>query len=97
MDGILEHSRARVIEEIEKLNQRVEGLFGVPQEGGSEYTGEKGRKPETQKPGIGGVIGLQKRVEALERDQGKLVEQATGLRGGMQKWNQEIAKTHVGL
>jgi hypothetical protein len=57
MDGILEHSRARVIEEIDRLNQRVEGLFGLPTEGGGEYAGEKGAKQEAPKTGMGGVIG----------------------------------------
>lgn len=90
MDGILEHSRARVIEEIDKLNQRVEGMFSASSSGGSE------KKPAV-KAGTGGIGGLQKRVEALEKDQGRLVEEASGIRAGMQKWNEDMTKVHVRL
>jgi hypothetical protein len=92
MDGILEHSRSRVIEEIERLNQRVESLFHGTE---GERAAEVKAAPRKGSPGLGGVIGLQKRVEALEMDQGKLLEEATGLRTGLQKWNEEVTKTHV--
>ncbi|KAI9632329.1 uncharacterized protein MKK02DRAFT_40632 [Dioszegia hungarica] len=93
MDGILEHSRSRVVEEIERLNQRMESLFqAVP--GGGEHKVPVKEIKQAQVPGQG-AMGLQKRVEALEQDQGKLVEEATGLRRGMQKWNQEMSKVHA--
>jgi hypothetical protein len=95
MDGILEHSRSRVVEEIGRLNQRMESLFqAVP--GGGEHKVPVKEIEQAQVPGQG-AMGLQKRVEALEQDQGKLVEEATGLRRGMQKWNQEMSKVHVSL
>lgn len=95
MDGILEHSRSRVVEEIERLNQRMESLFQAVPCGGEHKVPVKEIK-QAQVPGQG-AMGLQKRVEALEQDQGKLVEEATGLRRGMQKWNQEMSKVHVSL